>query len=257
MFPMDDWFTGWVGWGLMVLVTGAFLCVSRLHLFIYLGIFVQPFLANLGSIQIKFGIVDAPQTYSLIDFNEVERSIPSLISAPSVHLCPSPNAFHGNLLILLVEQMKGIGTLRSRQTGPEFEDDGKIGFDEGEEGEGKGEEDEEDDDLISLEWIYILFHPPQRSYNQSPCDLPQYLHQTSHSLPQYQYHCLPPKLPPSPTTTSKPSSSGLAGTYKILHRPTPLGASSADTNNAWRRCCGGLEKTWLHADGVGVAGMNV
>ncbi|KIM73726.1 hypothetical protein PILCRDRAFT_80830, partial [Piloderma croceum F 1598] len=61
----------------------------------------QPFSANLvstrastnvkGTVQIKLGFVEAAQTHSLLDFNEVyaelvRRSRPSLVSAPPVRL---------------------------------------------------------------------------------------------------------------------------------------------------------------------------
>ncbi|OCH86472.1 hypothetical protein OBBRIDRAFT_838129 [Obba rivulosa] len=88
-----------------------------------------------GTVQLKLGFVNPPNTTSLMDYTEVyheldKRSRPSLVSAPPT---------------------EGIGTVRSTSGGPAYEDDG-LSTDEGE----LSETDEEDIPLSSsLNQLYI------------------------------------------------------------------------------------------------------
>ncbi|KZT00919.1 uncharacterized protein LAESUDRAFT_816191 [Laetiporus sulphureus 93-53] len=84
-----------------------------------------------GTIQFKLGFVPPSTHLTLVDYSEVfselvKRSRPSLVSAPPT---------------------EGIGTIRSHQTGPEFQDDG-FTSDEGEPSE------EEEDEVTPLAQIY-------------------------------------------------------------------------------------------------------
>src|SRR5882762_3365007 len=102
--------------------------------------------------------------------------------------------------MLLMEQIEGIGALRSHKTGPEFEDDCGISSDEGKEGEGEGEGDEdEDEEELTHSNGYTSPHPPRLSHNQSPSDLPQYSPRPSHAPLHLQPHSsqhLNPHRPP-------------------------------------------------------------
>ena len=98
-------FVGKAHWGLMILTIRCVISLVFWGLYFIYAIFVlQPFSANLvftrasthamGTMQIKLGFVEAPQTNWLMDFNEVyaelvRHSKPSLISAPPVRLSPS------------------------------------------------------------------------------------------------------------------------------------------------------------------------
>ncbi|KAF8881364.1 phosphatidylserine decarboxylase-domain-containing protein [Infundibulicybe gibba] len=67
-----------------------------------------------GTVEIKFGFVTPPNTQNLLEYGEifselVKRSRPSLVSAPPT---------------------EGVGTVRSHQGGPAFEDDGGLSSDE-------------------------------------------------------------------------------------------------------------------------------
>ncbi|KAI0671294.1 phosphatidylserine decarboxylase-domain-containing protein [Trametes maxima] len=99
-----------------------------------------------GSIQIKLGFVTPPNTTSLMDFAEiyselVKRTRPSLVSAPPT---------------------EGIGTIRSNQEGPQYEDDG-LSSDEG----GTNSEDEDEDGAgaqgASPSQLANLYIPPSPS----------------------------------------------------------------------------------------------
>ncbi|KAI9511934.1 phosphatidylserine decarboxylase-domain-containing protein [Russula earlei] len=112
-FPLDEWFRG--------------------NAFAFNDPDNQPFSVNLvssrattnatGTMHIKIGLVNPPNSSTQPDFEEiykafVKRSRPSLVSAPPT---------------------RGIGTIRSHQTGPEYEDDGLSSDEPGE------DEDEEDE----------------------------------------------------------------------------------------------------------------
>ncbi|KAI0715741.1 phosphatidylserine decarboxylase-domain-containing protein, partial [Cerioporus squamosus] len=94
-----------------------------------------------GSVQVKLGFVSPPNTAALMDFAEiyselVKRTRRSLVSAPPT---------------------EGIGTIRSNQEGPQYEDDG-LSSDEGE--TNSEDEDEEAPPATPLANLYI---PPSRS----------------------------------------------------------------------------------------------
>ncbi|KAI0245970.1 phosphatidylserine decarboxylase-domain-containing protein [Lactifluus subvellereus] len=101
------------------------------------SVFPQPFSLNLmssrattnasGTIHIKLGFVHPPNSTSPPEFEQtykslIKRSRPSLVSAPPT---------------------QGIGTIRSYQTGPEYEDDG-LSSDEAEGQECEADEDEDE-----------------------------------------------------------------------------------------------------------------
>ncbi|KAI0771332.1 phosphatidylserine decarboxylase-domain-containing protein [Trametes elegans] len=95
-----------------------------------------------GSIQVKLGFVSPPNTTALMDFAEiyselVKRTRPSLVSAPPT---------------------EGIGTIRSNQEGPQFQDDG-LSSDEGE--TNSEDEDEEGVPTAQLSNLYI---PPSQGF---------------------------------------------------------------------------------------------
>lgn len=117
-------------------------------------------------------------------------------------------------------QTEGIGTLRSHQHGPEFEDDGGISSDEGD----NSEDEDEEPNLPPLSQIYI---PPLTSS-------PQVIEQIAQPEPlRPQVHStLTPTTPtanltPRTPVTAKPGSPGL-NISRILRRPTPSRASSVD-----------------------------
>ncbi|KZT23286.1 hypothetical protein NEOLEDRAFT_1180161 [Neolentinus lepideus HHB14362 ss-1] len=162
-----------------------------------------------GSIQIKLGFVQSPNTTYLLDYDEiyrdlVKRSRPSLVSAPPT---------------------EGIGTVRSHQGGPLFEDDG-LSSDEGE-----GPTDEEDEEPGSPRFTEIYMPP-------SPpiVDEPQSVHTPS-----------TPSTPSTPTASErerertltldktpvagKPPSPGFK-VSKMLRRPTLSPTVSYDSSSA-------------------------
>jgi phosphatidylserine decarboxylase len=96
---------------------------------------------------IKVGFVSPLNSTSQPDFGEiynslVKRSRPSLVSAPPV--CIRGLSESSSLRSLL--QTEGIGTIRSHQQGPEYEDDG-LSSDEAEGQDGSASDDEDDAEL--------------------------------------------------------------------------------------------------------------
>ena len=88
----------------------------------------------------KLGFVTCPNTLPLSDFSEIfnDRSRPSIISAQSVLPlftipCTGP--------LRITTQTEGIGTVRSHEGGPIFEDDGSLSSENY--NDGKYEEDED------------------------------------------------------------------------------------------------------------------
>lgn len=122
-------------------------------------------------------------------------------------------------------QTEGIGTLRSHQTGPEFEDDGGISSDEG---ENDSDDEREEDNLPPLAQLHI---PPTASMSLDPVTIQQ---------PQPQRLELPSQVTPTTPTFSgssaktpvlvKPGSPGI-NISKILRRPTPSRSASHDPNS--------------------------
>ncbi|KDQ52654.1 hypothetical protein JAAARDRAFT_39909 [Jaapia argillacea MUCL 33604] len=171
-----------------------------------------------GTVQIKLGFVAPYNTQSLMEFDEVyaeliRRSQPSLVSAPPT---------------------EGIGTIRSHQTGPQFEDDG-LSSDEGEndiEGEG-GTDDEEDRSPFNE-----LFIPPPTALTYEPMPL-------TFAPPIDLNLNLSPPTPTTPTTPtiggfekdkstpvpSRPSTPGfrVPKVPKILRRPVVTPSASYDS----------------------------
>ncbi|KAI0326469.1 hypothetical protein GY45DRAFT_1328911 [Cubamyces sp. BRFM 1775] len=104
-----------------------------------------------GSIQVKLGFVTPPNTTPLMDFGEiyselVKRTRPSLVSAPPT---------------------EGIGTIRSNQEGPQYEDDG-LSSDEGE----TNSEDEYEEVPPSSQ-LPNLYIPPSQGYTAEPAFIEQ------------------------------------------------------------------------------------
>ncbi|EPQ52482.1 hypothetical protein GLOTRDRAFT_140216 [Gloeophyllum trabeum ATCC 11539] len=129
-----------------------------------------------GTIEIKLGFVQPPNTESLLDFDEiyqdlVKRSRPSLMSAPPT---------------------EGIGTVRSNQGGPLFEDDG-FSSDEGE-----GPTDEEDEEPASPRFTEIYAGPSTPLVDEP------------HSV----------SLPLSPTTPTAPDRSPTAEKTPVAPKPS-------------------------------------
>jgi len=91
-------------WGLVIFIIRCVIfsrCLGVIYILSMLFYLLQPFLANVvstrasthatGTIQIKLGLVEGPQSKFLMHFNEVyaefvRRSRPSHVSAPSVRL---------------------------------------------------------------------------------------------------------------------------------------------------------------------------
>ncbi|KZP19925.1 hypothetical protein FIBSPDRAFT_954987 [Athelia psychrophila] len=118
-----------------------------------------------GTVQIKLGFVNSPGTLALMEFRDVynelvRRSWPSLMSAPPT---------------------EGIGTLRSYQHGPAYEDDGGISSDDSDNdndgdqdptnGEAESDEEGEEDGRLPplahfaiTTRIHCLHHPRRRRY---------------------------------------------------------------------------------------------
>ncbi|RPD72321.1 hypothetical protein L226DRAFT_537138 [Lentinus tigrinus ALCF2SS1-7] len=95
-----------------------------------------------GNVQVKLGFVVPPNTAALMDFAEiyselVKRTRPSLVSAPPT---------------------EGIGTIRSNQEGPQYEDDG-LSSDEGE----TNSEDEDEESPTPAARLSNLYIPPSSS----------------------------------------------------------------------------------------------
>ncbi|KAF7971904.1 hypothetical protein HWV62_19467 [Athelia sp. TMB] len=207
----------------------------------------QPYTVNLvssrastpatGTVQIKVGFVNTPGTLALMEFKDVykelvRRSRPSLVSAPPT---------------------EGIGTIRSHQHGPAYEDDGGISSDDSD-NEAEPEQDDEDegeeeDNLPPLAHLYI--DPAELHSSHSHEALPNVPPLLATPLPEPAYVAPPiqapiPVTPPilinsgasalhtalSPlvATSAKPPSSPVQKIGKILRRP---GASrSASTNSS-------------------------
>lgn len=123
-------------------------------------------------------------------------------------------------------QTEGIGTLRSHMTGPEFEDDGGISSDEG---ENDSEDEREDDNLPPLAQLHI---PPTDSPTPQPESV-QFIEQPQPQRPALQTQMTPttPTLGSSVKTpiSSKPGSPAI-NISKILRRPTPSRSASYDIN---------------------------
>lgn len=166
--------------------------------------------------QIKLGVVDAPNTQSLLKFDEVyaelgRRSRLSLVSAPPI---------------------EGVGTIRSHQHGPEYEDDGGISSDEGD-----GDEDEEPN-LSPLSHVY----DPPRSHSLAPIVQPEPRRLAIASLPS---SLIPASALRDPIAT-KPGSHRLTSISKILRRPTPSKTPSHDSETTPTVCI----TSWsIHAHG--------
>ncbi|KAI0635493.1 phosphatidylserine decarboxylase-domain-containing protein [Trametes polyzona] len=104
-----------------------------------------------GSIQLKLGFVTPPNTTSLMDFAEiyselVKRTRPSLVSAPPT---------------------EGIGTIRSNQEGPQFQDDG-LSSDEGD-----TNSEDEDEDVPAGSALPNLYIPPSDAFVSDPAHIEQ------------------------------------------------------------------------------------
>ncbi|TFK49776.1 hypothetical protein OE88DRAFT_1662429 [Heliocybe sulcata] len=160
-----------------------------------------------GSIQIKLGFVQPPNTTSLLDYDEVyqdlvKRSRPSLMSAPPT---------------------EGIGTVRSNQGGPLFEDDG-LSSDEGE-----GPTDEEDEEAAFPRFTG-LYMPPSSPLADEPQSLNIPLTPTTPSTPSAldrDRTLIPDK---TPVATKPPSP--VFKVPKMLRRPTMSPTSSYDSSSA-------------------------
>jgi phosphatidylserine decarboxylase len=126
-----------------------------------------------GTMQLKLGFAPPPGAQAPIDFDAmyhelVKLSRPSLVSAP-------PTA--------------GIGTVRSHEGGPDFEDDGGLSSDE--------EDDEEEEDAAPA--LARLYVPPPRAATLPTPASPTMVGQASiASLPTLV-------LPPSPPLPTSPS----------------------------------------------------
>ncbi|KAF7793754.1 hypothetical protein EIP86_004873 [Pleurotus ostreatoroseus] len=154
-----------------------------------------------GRIQIKLGFVHAPGTAALMDFAEVytdlvKLSRPSLVSAPPT---------------------EGIGTVRSHQGGPEFEDDG-LSSDEGD-----SNSDDEDEDTLALSKLY---NPPSP---RSP-ELPPTDPATVRVSEVTESPTTPTPLNVSTPVAGKPPSSPSFLQRKFLRRPTAKRSSSVDSS---------------------------
>ncbi|KAI0364493.1 hypothetical protein BV20DRAFT_974427 [Pilatotrama ljubarskyi] len=104
-----------------------------------------------GSIQVKLGFVSTPNTTSLMDYSEiyselVKRTRPSLVSAPPT---------------------EGIGTIRSNQEGPQYEDDG-LSSDEGE-----TNSEDEYEEVPTSNQLPGLFIPPSQGFISEPALIEQ------------------------------------------------------------------------------------
>ncbi|THG96606.1 hypothetical protein EW026_g5254 [Hermanssonia centrifuga] len=154
-----------------------------------------------GTIQVKLGFVHPPNTTALMDFGEVYADLvklarPSLVSAPPT---------------------EGIGTVRSHQGGPEFEDDG-LSSDEGE-----SNSDEEEEDTLTLSKLY---DPPQAIENPSE----------QLTVKPVAQPFAPAESPTTPTPLStvktpvsvKPPSPSF--TKKFLRRPSSKRSASVDSS---------------------------
>ncbi|OSC96707.1 hypothetical protein PYCCODRAFT_1472429 [Trametes coccinea BRFM310] len=104
-----------------------------------------------GSIQVKLGFVMPPNTTSLLDFGEiyselVKRERPSLVSAPPT---------------------EGIGTIRSNQEGPQFEDDGLSSDD------GETNSEDEYEEAPANNQLPNLYIPPSQGFVSEPALIEQ------------------------------------------------------------------------------------
>ncbi|KAF8994050.1 phosphatidylserine decarboxylase-domain-containing protein [Cyathus striatus] len=154
-----------------------------------------------GSIQLKIGFANAPGTQTLMSFEEVynelvRRSRPSLVSAPPT---------------------EGVGTVRSHQGGPEFEDDGGLSSDEDEE-----EEEEENPAHLSnthTQPLTELYTPPGEA------DKPQTQPQEDKVKEKMQQpHALkvpPPELNIQPSSPMSPIPDSTLGDKTPVPVPTP------------------------------------
>jgi phosphatidylserine decarboxylase len=238
------------------------------------GVWLQPFSANLvsarastpatGTIQIKLGFVEAPNTQSTMDFQEiytelVRRSRPSLVSAPPVRLYSHPNSpAHSLTNSLTPYQTEGVGAIRSHQHGPEYEDDGGISSDEEPEAEASDDEDEEPIPIPNPNLnvhlnvpalptaLSQMYDPPTAIQSPAPALAAAPISSIVQPAPvPFRPAITIVSTPASPTSTSttpttaiqsglrsKPGSPGLSGIFKILRRPTPSKSLSYDSETS-------------------------
>ena len=125
-------------------------------------------------------------------------------------------------IYIIHSQTEGIGTLRSHQTGPEFEDDGGISSDEG---ENDSDDEREEDHLPPLAQLHI---PPITSPSLDPVTIEQ----PQPQRPELQTHVSPttPTLSAKTPVSMKPGSPGI-NISKILRRPTPSRPASCEPNS--------------------------
>ncbi|KZP19931.1 hypothetical protein FIBSPDRAFT_932533 [Athelia psychrophila] len=190
-----------------------------------------------GAVQIKLGFVNSPGTLALMEFRDVynelvRRSWPSLMSAPPT---------------------EGIGTLRSYQHGPAYEDDGGISSDDSDNdndgdqdptnGEAESDEEGEEDGRLPplahfaiTTRIHCLHHPRRRRYppprirprlpTAHTSNLPTLAPPPLRITPRPHNLALPP---PAVIATPTKSSSPVQKIGKILRRP---GASRTATSTS-------------------------